>query len=252
MGFEAPPPDVIKKEHVKYWWYLIFLFGVVAVCRCICKEIMDGFIIAILAFAQWYMIREDCERMSQCCLMWMGVMCLMQGLFDLIPLFAALDGRDEHHRESTKIPGSKEGEHATLITSWTVHHGFFDGSQDWVYNFQSVMMIVTPITMFIGVALSRYSYMAFDSSIFNIPGLDDEERNLQGGRGGYYGGGYGNNGGYANNGGGSQGVGSVMNGGGSQGSRLLGRSALGQGGPTNSSGTRWEAFSGQGNRLGSS
>lgn len=191
-GVDRPPPRVIKEVHAKYWWVLLFFMIVIVVLEILSVRTFDAIFVGILAFLVWYQVRAECTQMTQYCLMFFGLLCLIQAIFEIISLVSSLSGRRTQHTTRQAI-GNNQVTYTTKVQS----HPFFDGSQGFTYNMQSVTYIVSPIVMGMGASLSYWSYSAFRSSMFAQQG-DDGEEGL-GGFGGqglvrYGGNAYGNNG----------------------------------------------------------
>lgn len=225
---EQEAPDVVKQSHSKVWMALIGVFALTTIGRFVGGDILGGFLVLIMAIYCYFMIRKDCSQMNQCCLLSFGFICLIQFVFEVIPLFSAVGGRSMQHQTMAPAEGSK-----TTYTVTVERHAFIDPAMTWRYNLQSIMMIVAPLAMLCGAVLCYFTYNAFPTSIF----AQDESSESQPIGGGRQGGG--------------SGFGSLFGGGGGQqqqqqeqssgGGRAVGRAAQPQ----------QTLFSGSGQRLGS-
>merc|ERR1719160_1274952 len=95
----------------------------------------------MMAIIAWYMVTNDCAKMSQYCVLLFGFMCLMNAVLEFVTLASCMPGRQTSR---TQTPGTN----SATSTSYTVtieKHPFFDASAGWLYNHQSAMMIVCPI-----------------------------------------------------------------------------------------------------------
>mmetsp|Transcript_13545 Transcript_13545/g.30299 ORF Transcript_13545/g.30299 Transcript_13545/m.30299 type:complete len:246 (+) Transcript_13545:128-865(+) len=231
---EVPVPSVIKHTHWKYWTMLVVLFTMVGILKCVAQDVMVGLVLGIMAVLIWCNLKDDCRRMNQCQLLWIGMLCLVQALFEAITLGTSVAGRTS--RTQTQAPAvTEDGKTTTVITVTTEKHAFFEQEMGYLYNLQSAMMIATTITMLLGVLMAYLSYNAYETSLFNLDAAGDTGMGMgpMGGYGSYAGGGGG--GGY-----------------GGQPAYAPGHSA----GPTANGGAharnppRTQVFGGSGNRLG--
>jgi len=46
--------------------------------------------VGLIGLISYFLIKDDCLKMNQCCLMWIGILCLVQAIFGLIPLFGSM------------------------------------------------------------------------------------------------------------------------------------------------------------------
>merc|ERR1719471_2262026 len=98
------------------------------------------------------MVRDQCKNMTPVCLLFFGVVCALQAVFEVVILVSMIGGRREHNTVRTSY-----NEHeATYKTTVTVHP-FFDASQGLIYNFQSAARIVSPVVFLLSAGLSYYS-----------------------------------------------------------------------------------------------
>lgn len=241
-------PDEIKQGYKCRWWFMSLLLIATAIGTFISAiNVVGGLIILCIGIWAWYMVKDDCQNMSQYCMFTFGMMCAMQTIFELIPLLMSLGGRTTRSTEVHPLEtsgGGVQGGHGTQTVtqsySTTVKTTpFLDDSLGWHYNFQSYMMIITPIVMLLGALLAKATYENYPRSLFEDD-LDYERQSLsnQQQRAGGYGGGGGGYGGGGGGGGGAPMAGGGRPVGGGGGGRPLG------GGP------QQPMFSGQGQTLG--
>lgn len=208
---EAAAPPAVKDRFAKYWWLLMSVFIAVCVGRLVATDIFGGLLSGIMAVIAWYMVTNDCAKMSQYCILLFGFMCMMNGVLEFVTLASSLNGRQTSRTQSAPLPQTGAHSHATS-TSWTItveKHPFFDGDAGFMYNHQSAMMIVCPVAAFIGAAIAYSTYNAFPTSLFADEGGAENQNlggsglggGMYGGGGAAYGGGNGGGGGGGNSGG---------------------------------------------------
>merc|ERR1719199_739585 len=147
---------------------------------------MGGLLSAIMAGICWYMVTNDCARMSQYRILLFGFICIMNGVLELVTLCQILQmgGRNMRTQsQTTTNPGTSTSGATTAITVTIAHHPFFDTSAGFLYNQQSFMMIASPVVALIGAALAYFCYNAFPTSLFDEGdggGNDEEARHFGG------------------------------------------------------------------------
>lgn len=235
MPQDAGAPSCVKDRFSKWWWVLMGVYIVVCVGRILATDIIGALLSGMMAVIAWYMVKEDCSKMSQYCVFLFGMMCVMNTVLEFVTLAGALQGRQTQRTESKPLPAATGS--SSSSTSYTItieKHPFFDKEGSLVYNQQSLMMILCPLAAFLGFLLSYFSYNAFPNSMFSEEGGGDgaaENQSLGGGRLG----GFGGAGGYSS-GGNAYGGGGAATGG--------GRPVQASAGP--------RLFEGSGQRLGGS
>jgi len=179
-------------------------------------NVFGGLVMLMITFWSYYMVKNNCREMSQYCMFSFGLMCIMQAVFELIPLCMSVGGR---RKENTVVGGNANGMHGngygteTRTYTTTIEiTPFFDKSQGWHYNFQSGMMIASFSVMLIAALLAHITYRAYPTSLFDDVEGDAEGQSFNRGGGDYrYGGGgggrYGGTAGGGGGGGGGRAVG---------------------------------------------
>lgn len=233
MGVEemAPPPTVVKETYARWWWAYLFLVVASSVGEILSHDVFGVLLAILISFIVWYMVKDDCLRMSQYCVFMFGFMCGIQCIFDTIMLVVSVGGR-RTQRVTRKPITDTQMSYTTIIET----HPFFDDSQGFTYNAQSWMMIVSTCLMLLGALLAWRTYSAFPTGLF----AQGEGEPIMGGGGGdrFHGGGGG--GGYG--GGPAGGAPFGRGGGGAPGGGGQAQGAQGPGG--------FRAFEGPGQRLG--
>mmetsp|Transcript_63490 Transcript_63490/g.138283 ORF Transcript_63490/g.138283 Transcript_63490/m.138283 type:complete len:238 (-) Transcript_63490:111-824(-) len=173
-------PRVVRDRYGLFWWAISLIFMATCIGRIGAMDIFGGINTGVMAFLAWYLVKNDCQQMSQCCVLYFGVMCSINGIFELLPLLASLGGRITEKEES--VPG-EANQRVYTVTIET--HPFYDPSQGTFYNYQSAMMIVAPIVMILGAILAHMTYSCYPTFLFDAE--DDGGAPLGGGpaMGGY-------------------------------------------------------------------
>lgn len=186
---DPPAPPIVKEYYAKFWWMYFYLLIIVCIGKIVAADGFGAFGTGTLALIIWCTVRNNCSNMTQCCVFIIGFMCTMNTIFELIYLAIVVGGREESHTSCVDAKGS------TVCTTTTETHDFFDGSQGDLYIWQSIMIIVSPVSQLIGAVLCYKTYDEYPMSLFS----DDEEQPIRGrdtrGPGGPGGGGRRGNGG---------------------------------------------------------
>jgi len=185
---ELEVPDVIKTWHCGFWWaYLSFLIAV-TILSFVAAAFSSAIILIIISLLTFCMIKDNCVRMHQCCLLMFGILITFEMIWELIPLFTSLGGRQSAHTTRVQTGSS------VVITTRVEKHPFFDPTQSWRYNMQSAMLIASPSVMAMGALLAWYTYQAFPRSIYEVlsqenddypGGINEQRYQGYGGTGGY-------------------------------------------------------------------
>lgn len=180
---------------------MVFFYIAVCVGRFVATDIFGGLLSAIMATIAWYMVTDDGAKMSQYCILLFGFMCMINGVLEFVTLASCLPGRVQSRTQSAPLATTNSATSRFAYTVTVEKHPFFDNQAGWVYNHQSAMMIVCPVSAFLGALLAYYTYNAFPNSLFEEDdgfGAGAGPQNWGGGRlgggGGFGGGGFGNGG----------------------------------------------------------
>merc|ERR1719235_583291 len=107
MIMEAECPDIVKDKHSRFWWGFMILLVGVCVGRLVSLDILGALLSGIMAFIVYYMLKDNCLKMSQYCLMVFGFMCLMNSILEFIALLGLLGGRSSQTTAATAAdPGA--------------------------------------------------------------------------------------------------------------------------------------------------
>lgn len=179
----VPTPAVVKERWSKWWWVLFSLNIFVCVGRLLAADVFGALVTGLTAFICYYMVNNDCANMSQYCILLFGFLCLINGILDLVNLAGNAQGRETRKASPPTSQGDlSSGSQSTTVVITTTKHPFFDPTGGFLYNAQSVMMIVSPVAALLGAFLSWLTYSSFTTSLFAEPA---ENGGSQGGFGGY-------------------------------------------------------------------
>uniref|UniRef100_A0A7S0AAG0 Uncharacterized protein n=1 Tax=Pyrodinium bahamense TaxID=73915 RepID=A0A7S0AAG0_9DINO len=189
-----PPPGLLEQE--LRWRVLLVLLGITFALRVITFDVCGLILCGILLCLGVVMVRDRMKYMGKYAM----VFCVLSGInlfFDVMPLIVELGGRTTQvrvpaHPSSTRMPGAKlpghsRGDGSQAYTLRTKVTPFFDGSQGFIYNVQSLSMILAPISMAYGVFLGcrahfmiqRHALLLGDDH-FGAPDPDTEDLPLPG------------------------------------------------------------------------
>lgn len=149
--YAGPPPPIVLDQRW-LWQVLIFLLGVTLVLRVVGLDIAGALLSGLMLWFAVVMTRDGMQEVAKYALVY-GVLCSLNFFFDVLPLIPELGGRVTRTTEPVSVV--KDGDiRQTTYTLTTKITPFFDQSQGFVYNVQSVTMIISPITMALGVYLA--------------------------------------------------------------------------------------------------
>jgi len=148
----GPPPDVVLSQW-RSWFWLLILLCLTGILRLIGMDIAGALLTSLMFCLGVVMIREGMVEIGKYSLMY-SVLCVLQLFFDILPLCDQLGGRVTRHSQPVSSVKSENGEVKATYTFVTKTTPFFAGSEGFVYNVQSVAMILSPICMLWGLYLS--------------------------------------------------------------------------------------------------
>lgn len=171
-------PEKIKNTHFIGWYIVSFLFIVTAIGCIVALKIFDALIALIVGIWAYYIVKKNCENMSQQCLFSFGLMCVMQAVLEFIILAMSLPGRrtqstttnGEASPHAAPSPFMGGHSHTSSYTVTTKTSPFFSEEEGWHYNLQSAMMIAMCVVFIIGAIMSKISYSEYPNSLFDDPG----------------------------------------------------------------------------------
>lgn len=204
-GGGGPPGSQTAPDHVKdskcyaYMWQTMgWACAICGVCQWIALDIFGGLNSVLMAYITYTMRKRNFQEMTQCCLLVFMVLCFTNFLFSLPILITNFSGG----RQETTVTTDPEMHSKTYTIE---KHPLFDSEGTDYYNFQSLMMVVYPVTQLFAFLLAYVTYDHYPTGIFEE---DAESQPV-----GRYGGGS-NGGGNYGGGGGGYGSGRNQSGGG--------------------------------------
>eukprot|EP00927_Polykrikos_kofoidii_P074268 TRINITY_DN70254_c0_g1_i1.p1 TRINITY_DN70254_c0_g1~~TRINITY_DN70254_c0_g1_i1.p1 ORF type:complete len:268 (+),score=33.79 TRINITY_DN70254_c0_g1_i1:113-916(+) len=170
-------PADVKMHCAKYFWVLSINYLVLGVALCVARDWPGAFNAVIMAVLVWHLVRNHCEKMSQCCILFMGVTCVFHCVIAIYTLQEALrSGRVvSRERRDVEVDG-KKGYQVVVEKS-----PFWDDSKGDYYLYQSAMMAVPIIFWVVGAILAKIVYDKFPASLWTDEGHDGEGESLNGG-----------------------------------------------------------------------
>jgi len=157
-------PDTVKSSHSIWWRVYMLLLLSLCVARFCALDILGAMVTGIMSFLIHHLVKDNCEKMTQCIILLFGFMCQMNFILEAVVLAPMLGGRSEQSMSDRHFANGK--------TSYTVtiqKHPFFDSTQHAFYNLQSFVMVASPFLNLIGVLLAYWSYNAYPRSVFEEP-----------------------------------------------------------------------------------
>merc|ERR1719433_357198 len=115
-------------------------------------EIIGTLLSCLMLFLAWLIVRNKMQDAPKYVVIY-AVLCVLNFFFDIVPLIMSLHGRSA----VTVEPGystSYEGIEQTTFTRTVRTTPFFDTKQGFLYNIESISMILSPVSMLIGTCLS--------------------------------------------------------------------------------------------------
>lgn len=148
----GPPPQSVLDQ--RWMWYLlIFLLAVTFCLRLVGLDIAGAMLSGLMLCFGIIMTRDGMQEMAKYALVY-AVLCGLNFFFDILPLITELGGRVTSTTELDTPSTDNDGYTKTTYTMTTKTTPFFDRAEGWVYNVQSLSMILSPICMALGTYLS--------------------------------------------------------------------------------------------------
>lgn len=170
---DSPPPQSVKEKVNAWWWALVVFYLALLLARFYVGDLWGGMITTCMGFWAWWMVRSDCKQMSQYCVMMFGMLCFFEVLIDLVNFLSCIQGRVQEEEQESPLGASSNGAVSVQYTISIVEHPFFDKRLGFMYNFQSLLMVIILLCDALGVTLSYWTYHKYPSSLFDDS--DDEE-----------------------------------------------------------------------------
>jgi len=168
---DGPPPSQVLESKWS-WRVLIVLLLACFTIRIIVSDMAGAILSGLMLCFAIVMVRNRMQEVTRYACTY-GVLCFLNFILDIIPLMSALDGRYTKTVEPVYSVDARG--HTT-----TTHHvseqysPFFDHEQGVIYNLQSVVMLLSPLSMILGAYLATVAHVAFVRS-----GTGDQEEEAE-------------------------------------------------------------------------
>lgn len=148
----GPPPQAVLDQ--RWLWQVLLLFlGATFALRLIGLDIAGALLSGLMLCFGVIMTRDGMQEIAKYALVY-AVLCGLNFFFDILPLITELGGRVSRTTEPVTATTDAHGVQQTTYTLTTKTTPFFDMKQGFVYNVQSLAMILSPLCMALGVYLS--------------------------------------------------------------------------------------------------
>mmetsp|Transcript_41412 Transcript_41412/g.75028 ORF Transcript_41412/g.75028 Transcript_41412/m.75028 type:complete len:238 (+) Transcript_41412:105-818(+) len=145
--------DATVKQYKVQWWSLLLCCGALSIAKVVVGDVFGAAIIGSMAMFLLYIVQDDFREMTQYIVTAFGLTCFVNSIFDGGTLILCLRGR--------RIDRS-----AGILVNNSGKHPLFDLHEGWIYNAQSVLVILSPCVLLCGALLSWRVHNAYDSSLF--------------------------------------------------------------------------------------
>lgn len=152
----GPPPQEIL-DQLCLWKLLLAGFSVVLVLKIIVVDISGALLIALLLGFGWIMLREGMQEMPKYALIY-AVLCGLNLLFDILPLMNELCGRKTRTTLVKQFGPNSEGSQVMQYTLQTKDSSFIDPSLGFIYNAESISLLLEPCFMALGCYLGANAH----------------------------------------------------------------------------------------------
>lgn len=154
--YPGPPPQVVL-DQLCLWKLLIAGFSVVLVLKVIAIDIAGALLTGLLLGFGLLMLSEGMQEMPKYVSIY-AVLCGLNFLFEMLPLMSELSGRTTRVTHVNKLPQESSGTSVTQYTLVTQVTSFFDPSMGFVYNAESMSILVEPCFMALGCYLATVAH----------------------------------------------------------------------------------------------
>lgn len=148
----GPPPQAVLDQRW-LWQVLLLLLGATFALRLIGLDIAGALLSGLMLCFGVIMTRDGMQEIAKYALVY-SVLCGLNFFFDILPLITEVSGRVSRTTEPVTATTDANGVQQTTYTLTTKTTPFFDTKQGFVYNVQSLAMILSPLCMALGVYLS--------------------------------------------------------------------------------------------------
>merc|ERR1740139_842737 len=157
-------PQVIKNTYYKVWLSYAILLVAFAIARQISGDSLGTVNTAILAAITYCMCHDRCERMTQMSVFCYFVLSGLQFVLELTTFIGSMDGR-----VTEEISQHRVDDHKEVITTILQKTTLFDPTRGVYYNFQSLILVISPVVALFAIPLAWVTYKAYPRSLFGPP-----------------------------------------------------------------------------------
>lgn len=167
-----PPQEVL--DQYSSWKFMLALLAITLILRLIGLDVAGALLTGLMLCFGIVMTRDEMQEMTKYALVY-AVLCGLNFFFDILPLVTELGGRVTRSTEPGPTATDNHGTRQTSYTLTTRTTPFFDREQGLIYNVQSLAMILSPLSMALGVYLSLSAHNEIHRGISY---LDDESDDI--------------------------------------------------------------------------
>lgn len=165
----GPPPQAILSQRWM-WHILLTLLAASFMLRFLGLDVPGALLSGLMLCFAVVMTRDGMQEISRYALVF-TVLCSLNFFFDILPLLTELGGRVQSQTMPVTAK-SGNGMHQTVYTVTVKTTPFFDSRGGFVYNVQSLGMVVSPMAMALGVYLALSAHSELQRT---LTGVFDEE-----------------------------------------------------------------------------
>uniref|UniRef100_A0A7S4QAV5 Uncharacterized protein n=1 Tax=Alexandrium monilatum TaxID=311494 RepID=A0A7S4QAV5_9DINO len=151
-----PPQEVVDKRWL--WKVYSAMLAMVFAVRIAGGDVAGAVLSGLMLCFVMVMLRDGMVHMSQYLVAY-GILCILNLVLDIVPLVSALGGRVTRKVE----PVMTRNEHGVQQMTYMLIKRTtpFFCSEGVIYNMQSLAMLLSPVTMLLGVVLAFLAHLAF-------------------------------------------------------------------------------------------
>merc|ERR1719199_2440819 len=170
---QAPTPQAVKDKYY-FWCGLMVMLLTLFVMKLMTLDILSALISGLMAVLTYLIIRNRMENANGLVMMF-AVLCVLNCVFDLVPLVSALNGRTST-ASANAVTQVSHGVQRIQVTNLVKTSPFFDSHRNFRYNLRGVELILSPVCMLIGAVLSLKAVYDIQQAIGTELEQEQEER----------------------------------------------------------------------------
>mmetsp|Transcript_78404 Transcript_78404/g.204393 ORF Transcript_78404/g.204393 Transcript_78404/m.204393 type:complete len:221 (+) Transcript_78404:101-763(+) len=156
LTMSGEPPSCLLGR-LPAWYVLLGMLAVLFALNLATLEIIESLLSSLMFCLAWLIVRNQMQDAPKYVVIY-SILCVLNFFFDAVPLIISLHGRSA----VTVEPGyqtSYDGVEQSTYTRTVLTTPFFDVAQGFVYNAESVAIILSPLTMLVGTVLSMWAQL---------------------------------------------------------------------------------------------